>query len=77
MGNMGRGGDGKFFFYNPVKFLEDLTFPEQTRLNHAIEYQTRAHEGYASRTGVRGGWGLYSQPHKKVSGGQGSWAGAT
>lgn len=53
MGNMGRGGDGKFFFYNPVKFLEDLTFPEQTKSNHAIEYQTRAHEGYASGTGVK------------------------
>ena len=66
-------------FYNPEKlFFQEgvLTFPEQTRLNHAIEYQTRAHEGYASGTGVRGGWGLYPQPHKKVSGGQGSWAGA-
>ena len=62
-------------FYNPEKlFFQEgvLTFPEQTKLNHAIENQTRAHgEGYASGTGVRGGWGLYSQPHKKVSGGLG------
>ena len=33
--------------------------------------------GLCQRDGVRGGWGLYPQPHKKVSGGQGSWAGAT
>ena len=55
---------GSFFFYNPVKFLEDLTFPEQTKSNHAIEYQTRAHGGYACGTGVRG-VGVYTPSHTK------------
>ena len=54
-------------FYNPEKlFFQEgvLTFPEQTRLNHAIEYQTRAHGGYACGTGVRG-VGVYTPSHTK------------